>query len=121
MTDPNQALQDHLGRLRARQDWTPLNIISLLGNENKMPPLMLLCRAPADDGWLAVEAKTGIIYNVFDSVARLYEEWDCKQPNHPDLKSRVKQAELLSRARWFHQPVGMATVGIPKRIRELAR
>lgn len=106
-------------------DIEPLSIISLKGNENGMLPLLVLCRAPADDGWLAIEAGTAVIYNIFDTVISLYFCWKLVNGNHAhsdhaDLRSRAAQARLLARAKWFHEPVGMATVGIPKRLREMA-
>jgi hypothetical protein len=33
--------------------------------------VMLIQRAPGDDGWLAI-SESGIVFNVFDSIARLY-------------------------------------------------
>jgi hypothetical protein len=33
--------------------------------------VMLIQRAPGDDGWLAI-SESGIVFNIFDSIARLY-------------------------------------------------
>lgn len=109
-------------------EFVPLSFVSAITNENSnTPAMMVLCRAPGDDGWLAIEAGTGVIYNVFDSVAHLYFQLLPPTPgrfpggtNHPDFKSRGTQSALLARAKWFHQPAGIASVGVPKRVRKMA-
>lgn len=98
-------------------NYGPLDMIGTV-SESKLPPLMVLCRAPADDGWLAVEAGTAVIYNIFDSVAHHYTRWEGQNANHVDLKSRPSQARLLARAKWYHRPDGIETVGAPKRPRK---
>jgi hypothetical protein len=41
------------------------------GSDEPVSPVMLVQRAPADDGWLAIGVD-GVVYNIFDSIARLY-------------------------------------------------
>jgi hypothetical protein len=104
-------------------DYGPLDFIGLRNNETQWPPLMVLCRAPADDGWLAIEAGTAIIYNIFDTVSYLYGRWEKttgrSQAAHEDFRSRPAQARMLARAKWWHHPEGIETVGIPEWIREM--
>lgn len=102
-------------------DFGPLDFISLRDNENKYRPLMVLCRAPADDGWLVIESNTAIIYNLFDTVSRLYGRVSGGGSGKgSDFVSRDKQAALLARATWYHAPAGMETVGAPKKRRRAA-
>lgn len=88
----------------ARNRFRPLEVISLYQNEIRMPALLVLCRAPADDGWLAVESSTAIVYVLFDSICHLYEPQLGHYPSHKDLKTRSAQQDLLARATWFHRP-----------------
>jgi hypothetical protein len=98
--------------MRDRVTFTPLAVLSLDPNENGMQPLLVLCRAPADDGWLVIEASTGFIYNLFDSIAHLYTEW-VGTAMHVDLRSARARSALLARSRWWHRPDGYETVGSP--------
>jgi hypothetical protein len=41
------------------------------GSDEPARPVMLVQRAPDDDGWLAISVD-GVVYNIFDSIARLY-------------------------------------------------
>lgn len=94
----------------------PLDFISLRNNENKMPPMLVLCRAPADDGWICIEGETAVIYNLFDTVAHKYEPYATTKPGipHPDFRTRAARAALLSRATWYHRPARYETVGSPR-------
>lgn len=92
--------------------FVPLGYVGLLSNENSMPSLMVLCRAPADDGWLAIEGGTAVIYNLFDEITHLYGK---VKPNHPDFRSAPGRSQILARAKWFHSPAGATTVRGPKR------
>ena len=66
--------------------------------------LFVLCRSPADDGWIAVEDHTAVVYTVFDSVAYLYRRIEQVTTPDSDLRNRAKQARLLARAEWLHYP-----------------
>jgi hypothetical protein len=41
------------------------------GSDEPARPVMLVQRAPDDDGWLAID-EGGVVYNIFDSIARIY-------------------------------------------------
>jgi hypothetical protein len=100
--------------------FVPLDfVVAKTSEDSSTPPMMVLCRAPADDGWLAIEAGSAVIYNVFDSVAHRYAQparshpgrVSANYPSHPDLTGRGKQSELLARARWFHHPAAPTSNG----------
>jgi hypothetical protein len=96
-----------------RVDYGPLDYIGLDANdESQTPPMLVLCRAPADDGWLTIEATTGYIYNLFDSVAHRYHR--IGKSGHRDFIARSDQVALLARGIWFHRPAGIETVGAPR-------
>lgn len=94
-------------------DYGPLDCIIHRSNEvSRLSSLMVLCRAPANDGWLAIEDHSGVIYNVFDTVAHLYQVTRTRAGDS-DFLSRGRQAALLARATWFHHPDAIETVGAP--------
>lgn len=102
---------------RAKPEFTPLGFIAS-NIENGELTCMVLCRAPANDGWLVIESGTGIIYNLFDTVGHKYTELDSKvTATHKDLNSRASQSALLARAQWFHNPKGAEYVVGPRRRR----
>lgn len=57
--------------------WYPGQVVSTNHepgqSEGSQPPLMLVQRAPADDGWLAIDSQ-GVVFNIFDVIARRYSE-----------------------------------------------
>jgi hypothetical protein len=84
-------------------DYGPLDIICLKCNYTaaaSLPGLMVLCRSPADDGWIAIEDETAFIYTIFDSIAYLYQRYQkgTLQNQTSLLGTRAKQAALLARA-----------------------
>jgi hypothetical protein len=68
---------------------SPAGGSDLPGNDSCV---MLIQRAPGDDGWLAI-SESGIVFNIFDSIARLYHA--SSGGRHRHLRAAAKPRE------WF--------------------
>lgn len=74
--------------------WRPGTFLSELDGDNKWAPLVIVQRAPDDDGWLAVN-RNGVVFNVFDSIARLY------RPVTETSERRLFREAIRNPREWF--------------------
>jgi hypothetical protein len=66
--------------------------------------LLLIQRAPADDGWLAI-SQSGIVFNIFDSIARLYHASSGGRYRHLQAAAKPREWFGMRRVRLNLKPI----------------
>jgi hypothetical protein len=66
--------------------------------------VMLIQRAPGGDGWLAI-SESGIVFNIFDSIARLYHTVSGGRYRHLQAAAKPREWFGMRRVRLNLKPI----------------